>query len=52
MGTADDWAAEKYRQERRRWKCGKRAAAITVGGLVLFVTSFRVAAAALDRMCR
>lgn len=47
--TADEWAAEDYRKQRRsRGWCP----VIVVGLLVLAVTSFRVAALVLDRMCR
>jgi hypothetical protein len=49
MGTEDDFAAEEYRQQRRNrsW-----CPVITVGLLIVLVTSFRLAAAAADRIFR
>lgn len=49
MGTEDDWAAEEYRQDRRaRGWCP----VIVVGLVALAVGSFRLAAAAADRIFR
>lgn len=48
MGTEDDWAAEEYRQGRAKGWCP----VIVVGLLVLAVGSFRLAAAAADRVFR
>jgi hypothetical protein len=51
VGTEDDFAAEEYRQQRRNrgWSCWP---VITVGLVIVLVTSFRLAAAAADRIFR
>ncbi len=46
--TADEWAGEDYQQQRPKGWCP----VIVVGMVVLTVTSFRLAAAVLDRACR
>lgn len=50
MGTDDDFAAEQYRQDRRRARGW--CPFIVVGLLVLAVTSFRLAGAVTDRIFR
>lgn len=48
--TADEWAGEEdYQQQRPK---GWYYPVIVVGLVVLAVTSFRLAAAALNRACR
>lgn len=48
MGTDDDWAADDYQRSRPRGWCPF----IVLGLLVLAAGSFRLAAAAADRIFR
>jgi hypothetical protein len=51
MGTEDDFAAEEYRQQQRAkgWSCWP---VIVLGLVALTFGSFRLAAAAADRIFR